>query len=56
LKESLSHEVGKEWKQFFLDFFSKIAKDVRRRHLFLKNFATIVAQEERGICFRKVFI
>jgi hypothetical protein len=45
LKESSSHEVGREQKQLSSEFFSKIAKDVGRRHLFLKNSAVGVAQK-----------
>jgi hypothetical protein len=36
LKESSSHEVGREQKQLFLECFKKTAKDVGRRHLFLE--------------------
>jgi len=36
LKESSSHEVGKEQKQLSLECFSKITKDVGRRHCFKK--------------------
>jgi hypothetical protein len=39
LKESSSHEVGKEQKQLSY-FFSKATKDVGRRYLFLENSAT----------------
>jgi len=46
LKESSSlNEVGREQKQLFLECFSKAAKDVGRRHLFLENSAAGVAQE-----------
>jgi hypothetical protein len=45
LKESSSHEVGREQKQLSLECFSKTTKDVGRRHLFLQNFATRVGQE-----------
>jgi hypothetical protein len=38
LKESSSHEVGREQKQLSLETFSKAAKDVGRRHLLLENF------------------
>jgi len=37
LKESSVHEDGIEQKQLSLDFFSKAAKDVGGRHLFLEN-------------------
>jgi len=38
LKESSIHDDGTEQKQLFLDFFSKAAKDVGGRHLFLENY------------------
>jgi hypothetical protein len=56
LKESSSHEVGKEQKQLSLECFSKITKDVGRRHCFKKILQQKLAKKERGICFRNVFI
>jgi hypothetical protein len=56
LKESSSHEVGREQKQLSLECFSKTTKDVGRRHLFYKIPQQELAKRERGICFRNVFI
>ncbi len=45
LKESLSHEVGREEKRLFLEFVSKGAKEEGKRHLFIESSVAGVTQE-----------